>query len=637
MGRSSRRQIAMSPRWSLLLVACLFVSCTQPSKNLPTINSFSASDRVLASGEASTLSWNVDNATNLTITADTGKHLGDVTAKESAEVTHDETTTHTLTATNADGSVTETVTVNALSVGDDLPADISTGAQNATLEDAAVFAWHEFIALNWPALESARDTPNPGGVFDGAGPVVWETFRHKSEIFPGTLEAPHGPDYNDPPQYLYSPESVGTYDNLPAGAVPPCTQASTSTPFINLDEQSEIGLDQMFAGSGPGSQYDGRQLLFLAKANKVEYDYTTANQWYENGKAPLSATAAYVTANQASPPPGSTTYVSFPYGTVEIKAAWRKLTSTEASSGRFYTAPVRYYQRQPGPSGFPCYVDEATGWGLVALHIIQKTPTAPYFIYATFGQADNIKDASGNPVEDENGALVANQTASPLEPNITSQNATASAVQTLSPNPANSTPGGRLYYSNTPENTGEPQGLISINKRIHDIPETIIDVNQTAHQAIAAYNEANKLADSPWLYYKLVNVQYQPIDKPTPGVDYAGADAATYYQANIVVETDYNLQVFSGRFQPPVAGTPAAATNGLITDFNADGSPTKNVYTGGHGFNMGGCMGCHGNAQVAGSDFSFILSGVGQFNLEPEVGSAEERANIAKFTALLLP
>ena len=105
-------------------------------------------------------------------------------------------------------------------------------------------------------------------------------------------------------------------------------------------------------------------------------------------------------------------------------------------------------------------------------------------------------------------------------------------------------------------NTSEPQGLVYVNRRIHSIPATVIDVNQTAHEAIMAYNQANNLSNSPWLYYKLVNVQSQPIDKPTPGVDYTAPDAATYYQANIVVETDYNLQVFSGRFQQGNQGIP---------------------------------------------------------------------------------
>ena len=46
-----------------------------------------------------------------------------------------------------------------------------------------------------------------------------------------------------------------------------------------------------------------------------------------------------------------------------------------------------------------------------------------------------------------------------------------------------------------------------------------------------------------------------------------------------------------------------------ISDYASDGTPFKNVAWNGSGYNMGGCMGCHGNAQVGGADFSFILLG----------------------------
>ena len=62
---------------------------------------------------------------------------------------------------------------------------------------------------------------------------------------------------------------------------------------------------------------------------------------------------------------------------------------------------------------------------------------------------------------------------------------------------------------NTPGTT-EPQGFVYVNRRVHSIPQAVIDVNKTAHDAIKAYNQTNNLPDSPWLYYKLVNVQYQP-------------------------------------------------------------------------------------------------------------------------------
>ena len=336
------------------------------------------------------------------------------------------------------------------------------------MEDAAVFAWQEFIALNWPAVTQTgavgnRETPDTTKKFGAVDPtlgtpLVWETFRHKVEIYPGSGTPHGGANYDALPQYVYNtslptaiakPPGVGTSD----GQVLPCDVADPNTPWNNLDEQSEIGLDQMFAGAGPGAQFTGQQILYEAKANRTEYNYVFQNGWYAKGSAPTAATIKYLQDNQQSPPPGYTGQVSFLNGTIELKAAWRELTATELASGRFHTAMVRFYQTLA--SGFPCYQDAQ--WGLVALHIIQKTPTAPYFIYATFGQADNLRTAAGASVEDENGNLIANQTANPLDPMITSQNAvpanppTPSSVQTLSPATAHSTPPTNLlYYENTP-------------------------------------------------------------------------------------------------------------------------------------------------------------------------------------------
>jgi hypothetical protein len=566
-----------------------------------------------------------------------------------------------------------------ITVSPAVPADIPGGAQSATLQEAAVFAWQEFIALNWPAVAQTgasgdRETPDTakrfGEVDPSLGtPLVWETFRHKVEIYPGTGIPHGGANYDALPQYIYNPGNVHTND----GQVQPCAAADPNTPWNNLDEKSEIGLDEMFAGAGPGAQFTGQQILYEAKANRVEYSYVFLNGWYAGVPSVIiTNTKNFLNTNKQSPPPGSTTepaspesgVVSFPNGTIELKAAWRQLTSAELASGRFHTARVRFYQTLDNNPQNPCYQDAE--WGLVALHIIQKTPTAPYFIYATFGQVDNLRTTDGASVEDENGNLIANQTADPLDPMITSQNAVPanppipSSVQTETPATAHdSPPTNLLYYKNTPtlDFSSEPQGLVYVNKRIHSIPATVIDVNQTAHEAIMAYNQANNLSDSPWLYYKLVNVQWQPIDKPTPGVDYTAPDAATYYQANIVVETDYNLQVFSGRFQQgnqgtsddPSPGGPFVFTgdptnpadrkyiSGLITDFTFDGTPFKNVIYNNQAFNMGGCMGCHGNAQVNfGSDFSFILLGAGGNNA-PDVTGPGTPANVDKYLNLLVP
>lgn len=565
------------------------------------------------------------------------------------------------------------------------PKDIKNGAASATLQDAGVFAWQEFIALNWPAVPqtgspNTRDYPDTNAIFgdpkySGAqgGPLVWHTFRHKVEIFPG-MGQPHGypgtseiarPDYgyDNLPQYIYKANSTPNPGNgqpwiIPAnGQIPsfaslgsptPSPTASPSpVPWINLDEQSEIGLDTMFAGNGPTDPWPGQQILFLAKANRAEYTYVAANGWW-NGSAPQAATAAYIAQATASPQsyveptPGSNTYVAFPNNTIEVKSAWRQLTSAEASSGRFYTTNVRFYNANNSKVG---YIDAV--WGLVALHIIQKTQSAPYFIYATFSQADNLLDANGNCIEDVNGNLVTGPCASPsaatpaptapLEPNITSTPAksgtpqTPQTVQQLQPKESTlQGVGKRLYYSNTgvtppPPPFATTQGLVAVNQRQHKIPQCIIDVNTAAHAAIKTYGQQNNNGNPVWLYYKLVNVQYQPYDKPAGTIYTGGAggpDPSTYYQANEVVETNYNLQVFSGQFQKALPSPNGNVNvNNLITDYQSKptspfyGTSFKNVYystsapNSGKAANMGGCMGCHGNAQVGGADFSFILQG----------------------------
>ena len=562
------------------------------------------------------------------------------------------------------------------------PSDIPGGAASANLQSAAVFAWQEFIALNWPAVAqtgqvNTRDQPDPNAVFgdpkysgaQAVGPLVWHTFRHKVETFPGT-GSPHGYvndaskyfGYDDPPQYIYA-----------NGQIPPFGPASKTTPWINLDEQSEIGLDTMYAGNAPTDPFPGQQILFLAKANRAEYAYVAANGWWTqllgspysrdqaiNNTISYFANVAQNPQQYVDPPPGSTTQraapgalVSFPNNTIEVKAGWRQLTPQEASSGRFYTTTVRYYnQTGTGPVG---YVDAV--WGLVALHIIQKTQSAPYFIYATFSQADNLLDSNGNHIEDENGKLLENATADPFNPNITSQNATSAnpatpqSVQHLSPPNSTTQPGKSIYFSNTATTPTPPpttQGLVALNRRAHNIPQCVIDVNTAAHAAIVAYSQQHNIANSVWQYYKLVNVQYQPYDKPA-GTTYTGADGgpdpSTYYQANEMVETDYNLQFFSGRFQPDLTGQYANVNvQKLITDYNDNGTPFRNTYYStyapgsGKAANMGGCMGCHANAQsLKGGDFSFIFQGGPVPAPEVATGpSAPSPVGVAKFRRLLL-
>lgn len=532
----------------------------------------------------------------------------------------------------------------AITISSTVPAELNPGggpgfgAPAASIQQAAAFAWQEFIALNWPAVAqtsglNTRDTPDNNCKFGDpkcAGPLVWETFRGKVEIFPGQ---------GNPPGYTPTAPSYG-YDGAPsynyASAVPPCQAGPTQIVWINLDETDEITLASMYAGAAPNAPSSANSapqiVRFLAKGNRAEYAYVAQNQWWGAGiNGVKKNTIAYLSANMVSPTAGGSQYVSLPYGTIETKAGWRLLSPAEVSSGRFTTAMAQYYEN--GAAGVVC--SRQGLFGLIALHIIQKTPSAPYFIYASFEQADNILTPAGTPVEDEDGRM-----RTPAPPCRSDQTAPCSTTPTVTlqdtpiTHPPLSTPpqvnlvpatspycttagtptDKRLYYLNASSKRALPRGgFVCINYRDNPIPDPIISANQAAHAAIKAYNQTQNIPDSPWLYYKLLNVQYQVIDKNYAGV-YTGNDPnsgqnpSSYHLANIVVETNRPLQLFSG-------GLVSGAGTGANSDFDSQfGGPAgsaihRNMYYNHGQANMGGCMGCHGSqGQHQGGDFSVILA-----------------------------
>ncbi len=509
-----------------------------------------------------------------------------------------------------------------INVNSAFPSDIPNGAPAATLQQAAAFAWQEFIALNWPALAGQRDTPDTGQKFGaGSGPLVWQTFRSKVEIFNLIKDA--AGDFA-PPGFSASDPNFG-YNTAPTDyyyatkPVPACQTAPATPAWINLDETTQIELDQMFAG-GPaisdGANTAPQLIRFAVKANHVEYDYVAKNQYYLPPKVKVPA-ANNVKAYTANPPVAPTPpFISFPTGTVEIKSAWRPLNSQDTPA-HFHVQTVRFYENK-GTNKAPCYFEQQ--WGLIALHIIQKTPSAPAFIYATFEQADNIRQPGGTSVEDADGNIVNPISgAAPTTPAMVYQDSPTAPKVTVT---GACTPNFNLYFKDNPKDTGlTGGGAICVNQRYEPIPADVITVNAAAHQAIASYDAAQGVANSPWPYYKLVSVQPLPFDNSAISPTDPVHGAAVFFQANIVVETNYTLQQFQGRISTSTQGA------GAPTAEVAPGVPPPNVVTpapsgsGVVGVNMGGCMGCHGNAQVSkGSDFSFILAE--GFTPAPETPSA---------------
>jgi hypothetical protein len=588
------------------------------------------------------------------------------------------------------------------------------GARTATNQDAAYYAWQEFVALNWanvPVTGTAKSSGDPGAreVADASvkfgqpargssanyPALVWESTRHRSEVYTGTSTSPHG--------YTPSASSSWGYNSSPGYVYPGLIVAPASpsaliqkTPFVNLDEGSQIGTCTMYSGAPYSSDSPENFVFFMAKANYTEYAYIASRGWYNT--SPLKTTvfpntSGYILTQGKLPAPGVVNgssspgkYVSFPDGTLEFKAAFRVATAAERQaylSGQpipkgYHVAPIRYYQQTTNSKGQTVYQYVDTYGVLLSLHIIHKTPSAPYFIFATFEHQDDVIGPDGNPVEDADGNLNSNAFTSATPPPVPSQyvypssgtapagkyliNATTpnvyemtsqftSGASSVTPQqfiPSPTTPAGtestsQSSYQNanfiadglspTLPSAGAsptPQTYITVNRRRFSIPsQPIIQVNQDVHNLIKQYGFDP--ANNVWLHYKLVNVQWVPAGnqmQKTPGLLYGDTSSGakpliaveSYYLSNSLVETNMILSAFSGQFN-------STAGDGLsITDFYAKsqtytdnntklsvtknvGNPFYNVYVPGGPYNMGGCMGCHGNATVNnGTDASFIAA-----------------------------
>ena len=522
----------------------------------------------------------------------------------------------------------------------DLPNPGSSG-QN-TLTEAAVFAWQQFIAHTWPAKPQhgtmgSRDEADRSrryGQKGETGQVVWETFRHKSEIFPGRGE-PNG-FVNDPAtDYGYDALPVYNYD---FGTVDPAAgQRVDNTPFNNLDEVNEILLCNMSAG------VSGTRILYQAKANRVLYKYSARHRLFEGGPGAygeMRANAAY-NLNQSDESEFRSPYVKLPssdpaggaVGAIEIKSAWRKLDPREDPS-RFYTNTVQFYVKE---SGELRYKEEV--WGLVALHIIHKTRSSPAFVYTSFSQIDNIRDVDGTVVEEPDGLIKSEyRDIPPFAPELKILKSDASRGQEVFVQPGSpGIPSGskQLFFQNIGMFKHGVTVPVAVRRRLYEISSEVRAVNRVAQAMIRAYDPS-----AVWQYYKLVNVQSATLPS---FVDRSEADnlstdlKASFFMANEVVETNVPLQQFSGtlsegdnvehdgklyfehagNYDVALFDVPGKYGTDQIKFGRTKGEPVYNTYlrsSSSYGppwrkLNMGGCMGCHGpQGQLVGGDFSVILA-----------------------------
>jgi hypothetical protein len=524
------------------------------------------------------------------------------------------------------------------------------------------WAWEAFAAFNWPAQPAAsqptgylRGVPNLQASFIGAQPadvLVWETFKEKREVFNNTVTQSGWQQITYPPDQSISIEGgpvqpcsdvdLFKATHLPGGAHRRILQASKLAPALgvgpnSLDETAEVASPAQESQAAMCAGYTGTALtqcqtlfppptggnansvypptmvntrpgvgprVFDPSGNLVYYEvrvnydyfnYVLANQLnFANPLAPppppstpippppyslpwrTSASAPPSTAQQRMSVVGysATTAVSAygmlpattpPVGSVQVKSAWKRLGAGDNPS-QFHTTDAVYFTTSPTQPGNVCY--KVGTFGLIALHIIQRVhmgtsasanadPIGGTFIFATWEH-----NSIGNG-------------------------------------------GGYRYLSFLSKNAVEqtnPTPYPSVGNAIPVTRQQPYPLATTAAVTKALDNELPQT--SVWNNYRLIGTQFYANVTPTTSLQYN----QPYYMANLVVETNNGLQNFQGL--PPNIKPLSSQYSGFTPTTNlplAYNPNVPNVSFNGNAQTMGGCMGCHGVAQILGSNFSFVL------------------------------
>jgi hypothetical protein len=354
-------------------------------------------------------------------------------------------------------------------------------------------------------------------------------------------------------------------------------------PYNNLDEATQIGQNSLFFPAVPGNPQPATdpQVLFEAKANQYESNYVAQN--YK-----------------------SLSNITLPTGTVEVKAAWRPLSSIPSDQRyRYHVANVLVYS---GSDSAP--VATVVPYALLALHIIHKTPNYPAFVFATFEQVDDFQNqATGKP------------TGVYYVPSYGSVAYQLPKTTTFPPS-GKTVPNPNIHFSTTMP-TATPYGtkpvalplgpvtsipgaktvngavVVPVTSPVPTVPE-VAKVNAQALAAMKGIPGFGK--GFVWQYYKLTGVQAIPTNDET---------TRDFYLANIVVESSQpGIQLFRGF--PPITGNTLNNLRNQVNVIDSHNSPASLT-------SSGGCQGCHGVAQTRnGFDFSFLFFGAGGGGFSPE-------------------
>ena len=323
------------------------------------------------------------------------------------------------------------------------------------------YSWRTFVAMIWPALQNQRGMPDPNkNVGDTSVPLVFETFKQDWEIFQPNGNGPSATwndfEQNNPCKL----QSVGFNDFLLA----------SFSEFGNLGEAGFGNLTHALPAQNK------TWVRYATAFNQSEFNDIVPNQFYLRSKLPTSG-------------------ITFHNGAIDVKSSWIDMTNVPH--------PERYYTRQAwlkDPVTGSCSAQPTTV-GLVGLHIVQKTPTRPQWIWSTFEQVDNVPSPNSSP----------------------------GSKFTFNDGTGTSMPGSDPNQGFPPMNWANPI-VYNVQRKKPTHPST--------QQTNAAYQKA---VGGVWQFYQLVMTQWpldvsQPSVPGTPSHTFPGTGANTSF-ANTTLET----------------------------------------------------------------------------------------------------
>jgi hypothetical protein len=319
------------------------------------------------------------------------------------------------------------------------------------------YSWRMFVALNWPAVKGQRGIADSSlDLNDTSRPRVWETWKSAFESIP-----PNGKQ----------PTPWESFDAVVPIVGVPFVGGGASKIFGSFTRFGDISQADFGNLAGPLVCRNNTFAHYEIRVNQKQFDFIVSEKLYDRKVID-----------------GITTPVSFPSGSIEVKAAWREFNDSDSPETR-----KRYYRVEALAQDYRTNAGVKKEFGLIGLHIVQKTPLRPQWIWSSFEHVDNVPSFGQRPAPGSKFSLNEPALSQNLFPATATDTATSETYLDSNSEPILAVAGARVA---TP---------MQVIRKLPIAPQTL-STNQRYQ---------NKLAGTVWANYMIVTTQW-PSDPSTP-------------------------------------------------------------------------------------------------------------------------